>query len=84
MAENASNKSDAPHIPVLLRPLLSGVSPVSGTWLDGTFGAGGYTKGLRFIYNLFKPDFSQNIVEFFPVRKNRCTFTQVAVGHFIF
>ncbi|UZD91804.1 16S rRNA (cytosine(1402)-N(4))-methyltransferase RsmH [Cognatishimia activa] len=46
MAENASNKSDAPHIPVLLRPLLSGVSPVSGTWLDGTFGAGGYTKGL--------------------------------------
>jgi len=38
--------SDAPHIPVLLRPLLKAVAPVSGTWLDGTFGAGGYTRGL--------------------------------------
>lgn len=37
---------DAPHIPVLLRPLLAAVSPVSGTWLDGTFGAGGYSRGL--------------------------------------
>jgi len=46
MSDAASNSADAPHIPVLLRPLLSGVSPVSGTWLDGTFGAGGYTKGL--------------------------------------
>lgn len=36
----------APHIPVLLRPLLEAVAPVSGVWLDGTFGAGGYTKGL--------------------------------------
>jgi 16S rRNA (cytosine1402-N4)-methyltransferase len=35
-----------PHIPVLLRPLLAAVAPVSGTWLDGTFGAGGYAKGL--------------------------------------
>ncbi|NOD48323.1 MULTISPECIES: 16S rRNA (cytosine(1402)-N(4))-methyltransferase RsmH [unclassified Ruegeria] len=38
--------SDKPHIPVLLRPLLAAVSPVSGVWLDGTFGAGGYTRGL--------------------------------------
>lgn len=38
--------SDAPHIPVLLRPLLEAVAPVSGTWLDGTFGAGGYSRGL--------------------------------------
>ncbi len=38
--------SDKPHIPVLLRPLLAVVEPVSGTWLDGTFGAGGYTRGL--------------------------------------
>lgn len=37
---------DAPHIPVLLRPLLEAVAPVLGTWLDGTFGAGGYSKGL--------------------------------------
>lgn len=36
----------APHIPVLLAPLLQAVAPVQGTWLDGTFGAGGYTKGL--------------------------------------
>lgn len=36
----------SPHIPVLLRPLLAAVSPVSGRWLDGTFGAGGYTRGL--------------------------------------
>ena len=38
--------SDKPHIPVLLRPLLAAVAPVSGVWLDGTFGAGGYTRGL--------------------------------------
>ena len=37
---------DAPHIPVLLRPLLAAVAPVGGRWLDGTFGAGGYTRGL--------------------------------------
>jgi 16S rRNA (cytosine1402-N4)-methyltransferase len=36
----------APHVPVLLRPLLAAVAPVSGVWLDGTFGAGGYTRGL--------------------------------------
>jgi 16S rRNA (cytosine1402-N4)-methyltransferase len=34
------------HIPVLLNPLLAAVAPVSGTWVDGTFGAGGYAKGL--------------------------------------
>ncbi|AUH34117.1 16S rRNA (cytosine(1402)-N(4))-methyltransferase RsmH [Paracoccus tegillarcae] len=34
-----------PHIPVLLRPLLRAVEPVSGTWVDGTFGAGGYARG---------------------------------------
>lgn len=36
----------APHIPVLFEPLLRHVSPVSGLWVDGTFGAGGYTRGL--------------------------------------
>jgi 16S rRNA (cytosine1402-N4)-methyltransferase len=34
------------HIPVLLRPLLEAVAPVSGTWADGTFGLGGYARGL--------------------------------------
>jgi 16S rRNA (cytosine1402-N4)-methyltransferase len=38
--------SAAPHIPVLLRPLLEVCAPVRGTWVDGTFGAGGYAKGL--------------------------------------
>jgi 16S rRNA (cytosine1402-N4)-methyltransferase len=36
----------APHIPVLLDPILRAVAPVSGVWLDGTFGAGGYARGL--------------------------------------
>ncbi len=40
------NDSRAPHIPVLLQPLLNAVAPVSGVWLDGTFGAGGYARGL--------------------------------------
>ncbi|MDY6858981.1 MAG: 16S rRNA (cytosine(1402)-N(4))-methyltransferase RsmH [Pseudomonadota bacterium] len=35
-----------PHVPVLLRPLLAAVAPVEGLWLDGTFGAGGYSIGL--------------------------------------
>jgi 16S rRNA (cytosine1402-N4)-methyltransferase len=35
-----------PHIPVLLEPLLRLVAPVTGRWLDGTFGAGGYARGL--------------------------------------
>ena len=36
----------APHIPVLLRPLLGAVAPVAGTWVDATLGAGGYARGL--------------------------------------
>lgn len=42
----ADTPSDKPHVPVLLLPLLAAVSPISGVWLDGTFGAGGYTRGL--------------------------------------
>ena len=37
---------DAPHIPVLLDAILGAVAPVAGRWIDGTFGAGGYTRGL--------------------------------------
>ncbi|SEH71350.1 16S rRNA (cytosine(1402)-N(4))-methyltransferase RsmH [Paracoccus alkenifer] len=37
---------DAPHVPVLLNPLLAAVAPVRGVWVDGTFGAGGYARGL--------------------------------------
>lgn len=39
-------KAAAPHIPVMLNAILKAVAPVEGTWLDGTFGAGGYSKGL--------------------------------------
>lgn len=43
--------ADAPHIPVLLDPILNAAPPadtprVEGNWLDGTFGAGGYARGL--------------------------------------
>ena len=37
---------DLPHIPVLIGPLIKAVFPVSGVWLDGTFGNGGYTREL--------------------------------------
>ncbi|MEO9820894.1 MAG: 16S rRNA (cytosine(1402)-N(4))-methyltransferase RsmH [Paracoccaceae bacterium] len=43
MAAAAATQS-APHVPVLLRPLLATVQPIAGHWLDGTFGAGGYTR----------------------------------------
>ncbi|MEM9350729.1 MAG: 16S rRNA (cytosine(1402)-N(4))-methyltransferase RsmH [Pseudomonadota bacterium] len=36
----------APHIPVLLDPILKTCAPIRGVWVDGTFGAGGYTRGL--------------------------------------
>jgi 16S rRNA (cytosine1402-N4)-methyltransferase len=36
----------APHIPVLLRPILHHLAPINGVWVDGTFGAGGYARGL--------------------------------------
>ncbi|WP_299358186.1 16S rRNA (cytosine(1402)-N(4))-methyltransferase RsmH [uncultured Paracoccus sp.] len=36
----------APHQPVLLGRLLAAVAPVRGLWIDGTFGAGGYARGL--------------------------------------
>lgn len=36
----------APHIPVLIDPLIRAVAPVTGHWVDGTFGAGGYARRL--------------------------------------
>ncbi|QYX58201.1 16S rRNA (cytosine(1402)-N(4))-methyltransferase RsmH [Roseovarius sp. SCSIO 43702] len=42
----ASLPDQDPHIPVLIRPLIAAVSPVRGTWLDGTLGAGGYARAL--------------------------------------
>lgn len=37
---------DAQHVPVLLGSILKAVAPVTGVWLDGTLGAGGYARGL--------------------------------------
>lgn len=42
----ADDTARADHVPVLLEPLLEAVAPVEGTWIDGTLGAGGYTRGL--------------------------------------
>ena len=39
-------RSDVPHVPVLIGPLIAAVAPVAGRWLDGTFGAGGYSRAL--------------------------------------
>jgi 16S rRNA (cytosine1402-N4)-methyltransferase len=38
--------SDDPHIPVLIDAIVRECAPVSGVWLDGTLGAGGYTREL--------------------------------------
>jgi 16S rRNA (cytosine1402-N4)-methyltransferase len=40
------SSEDKPHIPVLLGPILRECAPIGGVWIDGTFGAGGYTRGL--------------------------------------
>lgn len=36
----------APHIPVLLSSIIANCTPIRGLWIDGTFGAGGYARGL--------------------------------------
>ena len=46
MSAAATSSDPDPHVPVLLAPLLRTVAPVGGVWIDGTFGAGGYARGL--------------------------------------
>ncbi|MEZ5912940.1 MAG: 16S rRNA (cytosine(1402)-N(4))-methyltransferase RsmH [Paracoccaceae bacterium] len=46
VATGQASATEPPHIPVLLRPLIAAVEPVRGVWLDGTFGAGGYSRAL--------------------------------------
>lgn len=46
MAAAARAPETQPHIPVLLESILEACAPIEGVWLDGTFGAGGYTRGL--------------------------------------
>ena len=36
----------SPHIPVLLTEILASAKPISGVWIDGTFGAGGYSRAI--------------------------------------
>ncbi|WP_075217159.1 16S rRNA (cytosine(1402)-N(4))-methyltransferase RsmH [Mongoliimonas terrestris] len=39
--------ADAPHVPVLLAEVLDALQPIEGgVFVDGTFGAGGYTRAL--------------------------------------
>ena len=38
--------SDSPHVPVLIDAILRECAPIGGVWLDGTLGAGGYTREL--------------------------------------
>ena len=35
-----------PHKPVLIDSIIELASPIAGVWLDGTFGAGGYSKAI--------------------------------------
>jgi hypothetical protein len=48
MAAAVRRRPDPPagHVPVLRDPLLAAIAPVRGLWVDGTFGAGGYTSAL--------------------------------------
>ena len=46
MAAAARAPQEAPHTPVLIDEIIEACAPVSGVWIDGTFGAGGYTRRL--------------------------------------
>ena len=46
MTPPASDTAPAPHVPVLLEPLIDRAGSIRGTWIDGTFGAGGYSDAL--------------------------------------
>ena len=47
MNTTASSSSDTPHIPVLLAEVVAALQPRDGgIYVDGTFGAGGYTTAL--------------------------------------
>jgi len=46
MAAAEKLSPEPPHVPVLIDPLIAGASPVTGHWVDGTFGAGGYARRL--------------------------------------
>lgn len=51
------------HIPVLLNTFLENLEPISGVWIDGTFGDGGYSRALldAKISNLIAIDRDPNV-----------------------
>ena len=51
------------HIPVLLNTFLENLEPISGVWIDGTFGDGGYSRALldTKISNLIAIDRDPNV-----------------------
>lgn len=47
MAKPDASEQDAPHVPVLLGEVLAALAPLEGARIvDGTFGAGGYSRAL--------------------------------------
>ena len=47
MAKPVASEQDAPHVPVLLDEVLAALAPLDGARIvDGTFGAGGYSRAL--------------------------------------
>ena len=46
MLGKATAANDCPHKPVLLNEFLAAVRPVTGVWIDCTYGAGGYATAL--------------------------------------
>lgn len=47
MAKPVTSEQDAPHVPVLLAEVLTALAPLEhATIVDGTFGAGGYSRAL--------------------------------------
>ncbi len=46
MAAAARAPNETPHTPVLIDEIIDACAPIEGVWIDGTFGAGGYTRRL--------------------------------------
>ncbi len=73
---------ESTHVPVLLFQLLKIIRPINGIWLDGTFGAGGYTRGLldagadHIIAIDRDPNARLNLNQFAPEMTKKISFTE--------